>query len=424
MIGLEWICSELPDHHPAAQPKVGERRAAAAPAPQPMTDGEAPDIGAMSVKELRAHIAAAGLSCVDCVEKDDLRARAREATAAMQQQQQQQQQQGPSAHGGAADPAGSSSQAPVEVQHPCPVCLERSEDFMRGEKRCLFCSTCGHSVCCECKGGVQASGACPQCRAAFDVDDETRFSQLTQLLERPPGKHTAAALLNLGLCYQNGEGTPRDPAQALSCWRRAADCEANSGGSSGPTAMYNLGAAAYDARPEEAMAWFAKAAQQRHTEAMVDLANMLMERQEFSLARRLWLAAADEGHGEAERALAVHYSNPNELGERDFLAAYRYISRACVASTTPERMTAAGMQAVMQAKEVREQLMSYVEVRYELGSAYLAGTEGHWTSNYPLMKQPPLLEAGDRAMARKWLGSAAEAGHEEAAALCASMGED
>ena len=64
MIGLEWICSELPDHHPAAQPKVGERRAAAAPAPQPMTDGEAPDIGAMSVKELRAHIAAAGLSCL------------------------------------------------------------------------------------------------------------------------------------------------------------------------------------------------------------------------------------------------------------------------------------------------------------------------------------------------------------------------
>ena len=35
----------------------------------------------MSVKELKALIGRAGLSCVDCVEKSDLRARAREAVA-------------------------------------------------------------------------------------------------------------------------------------------------------------------------------------------------------------------------------------------------------------------------------------------------------------------------------------------------------
>ena len=39
------------------------------------------DVDAMSVKELKALIGRAGLSCVDCVEKSDLRARAREAVA-------------------------------------------------------------------------------------------------------------------------------------------------------------------------------------------------------------------------------------------------------------------------------------------------------------------------------------------------------
>ena len=40
---------------------------------------EGPDINAMSIKELKAHITAAGLTYTDCVEKGDLVARAREA---------------------------------------------------------------------------------------------------------------------------------------------------------------------------------------------------------------------------------------------------------------------------------------------------------------------------------------------------------
>jgi hypothetical protein len=43
-----------------------------------MSDDE---IAAMSVKELRAHITSAGLSFADCIEKSDLRARAKEATS-------------------------------------------------------------------------------------------------------------------------------------------------------------------------------------------------------------------------------------------------------------------------------------------------------------------------------------------------------
>ena len=43
-----------------------------------MSDDE---IAAMSVKALKAHITSAGLSCADCIEKADLTARAKEASA-------------------------------------------------------------------------------------------------------------------------------------------------------------------------------------------------------------------------------------------------------------------------------------------------------------------------------------------------------
>jgi len=47
-----------------------------------MADDEDDAINAMSVKKLRAHISAAGLCFTDCIEKSDLRQRAREASAA------------------------------------------------------------------------------------------------------------------------------------------------------------------------------------------------------------------------------------------------------------------------------------------------------------------------------------------------------
>ena len=49
-------------------------------------DGER-EIDAMSVKQLKSHIAAAGLSSADCVEKSDLQERAREASAVMRSQE-------------------------------------------------------------------------------------------------------------------------------------------------------------------------------------------------------------------------------------------------------------------------------------------------------------------------------------------------
>jgi TPR repeat protein len=304
-----------------------------------------------------------------------------------------------------------------EIEHPCPICLERSEDYTRGENRCLFCTNCGHSICCVCKDMLlKSSPACPQCRARFDTDDETAFRQLTQLLERPPGKYTATALVSIGLRYNTGSGTSRDLPKALACYRKAAECAAASS-TSGAIAMYNLGAQAYDEDPGEAMYWFSRAARRGLAEAMVDLGNMLISRTDgVSQGRRLLLAAAEEGHIEAEMALAVHYSNPNEHGDRDFLASYRYISRACVLSKT-ERQTPEGMQSVQRAKQIREQLLCHTEVQYQLGAAYLAGTANHWTSSYPLLKQLPLLEASDMEMARKWLEIASEGGHEKAAAL-------
>lgn len=42
------------------------------------------DVDSMSMKELKALIAKAGLSFADCVEKSDIKARAREAAAALE----------------------------------------------------------------------------------------------------------------------------------------------------------------------------------------------------------------------------------------------------------------------------------------------------------------------------------------------------
>ena len=54
------------------------RRASDSPAPAAAASN---DVDAMSVKELKALIGRAGLSCIDCAEKSELRARAREALA-------------------------------------------------------------------------------------------------------------------------------------------------------------------------------------------------------------------------------------------------------------------------------------------------------------------------------------------------------
>ena len=74
-------CIEMPDLRARVCEAAAriQRRAGAGPAGAARMGDE--EIDAMSVKELRGYIAQAGMSSADCIEKADLRARAREAAA-------------------------------------------------------------------------------------------------------------------------------------------------------------------------------------------------------------------------------------------------------------------------------------------------------------------------------------------------------
>ena len=64
-----------------ARPSKARRASDSPPAPAAAASN---DVDAMSVKELKALIGRAGLSCLDCAEKSELRARAREALARLE----------------------------------------------------------------------------------------------------------------------------------------------------------------------------------------------------------------------------------------------------------------------------------------------------------------------------------------------------
>ena len=67
-----------------ARPSKAQRASKSPPAPAPAA-AASNDVDAMSVKDLKALIGRAGLSCLDCAEKSELRARAREALARLEE---------------------------------------------------------------------------------------------------------------------------------------------------------------------------------------------------------------------------------------------------------------------------------------------------------------------------------------------------
>jgi TPR repeat protein len=115
----------------------------------------------------------------------------------------------------------------------------------------------------------------------------------TEWLEQAARLGVAAASLELGNRYYEGDGLPRDPREAFKSWRAAADAGL-------AQAQYNLGVAyalgiGIDRSPKDAAEW-------------------------------LQLAASN-GNGAASFALGVLYGN-GDLGERDYRAARVALERA------------------------------------------------------------------------------------------------
>lgn len=129
--------------------------------------------------------------------------------------------------------------------------------------------------------------------------------------------HTEA-MLNLSLCYRNGEGVPRNTAEAFKWVERGAEAgsdraQFNAGvaldpeqppwgvpGETGPNAMLPKD-------PTRAVAFYRQAVEQGHAKAQVNLGICLFTGvgcvEDKAAAIELWREAAEEGVGQAEICL-------------------------------------------------------------------------------------------------------------------------
>jgi hypothetical protein len=127
----------------------------------------------------------------------------------------------PGGSGGATAGAGATK---AKLMNPCPSCHAKEDDcpesgmcFACGQ---LYCDDCNPSknAHCACTGKVDA---CVVCHAV--ARDEDGVHMLRRLLKRPVGRFTPHAECNLGACYAFGEGVPKDNAEAIPWFRRAAE---------------------------------------------------------------------------------------------------------------------------------------------------------------------------------------------------------
>ena len=109
------------------------------------------------------------------------------------------------------------------------------------------------------------------------------------------------AQLNLGLMYDKGQGVPRDYAEALKWYRKAAE-QGNA----------------------KALKWYRKAAEQGNAEAQFNLGLMYDERlgvpQNYAEAVKWYRRAAEQGNAEAQTNLGIMYYTGQGVPKDDVLA--------------------------------------------------------------------------------------------------------
>jgi TPR repeat protein len=148
------------------------------------------------------------------------------------------------------------------------------------------------------------------------------------VFQRADGGSVSAQFL-LGILYANGEGTPKDPAQSLRWWRRAAE-------QGHAVAQFNLAVlyANGDAGVQdfaEALRWYREAAGRGDANAQLNLGGMYLNGQGVALDRAkawAWFSLASaQGHAEAraqrERVEAAMTPGERKAGEAELEALRR-----------------------------------------------------------------------------------------------------
>lgn len=139
----------------------------------------------------------------------------------------------------------------------------------------------------------------------------------------------ADAQLRLGIRYYNGDGTTKNPEEAVVWFRKAAE-------QGNMVAQYYLGIHYYNGdgtakNTEEAVAWFRKAAEQGHGEAQYRLAKCYCDgigvQQDYTEGIRWHQKAAEQGIVSSQCFLAISYYT-GEGVEQNYSEAFNWAQRA------------------------------------------------------------------------------------------------
>ena len=122
-------------------------------------------------------------------------------------------------------------------------------------------------------------------------------------LWRPPAeKGDASAEFYLGLLYRNGQGVPRNDAEATAWLRKSAD-------QGYPPAQYFVGV--LTTQPGEAFPWYKKAAEQDYAAAQYRVGEIydfgVLAPRDRAESLRLWRMAAERGYGPAISRMGMLY---------------------------------------------------------------------------------------------------------------------
>ncbi|MDH5178549.1 MAG: sel1 repeat family protein [Gammaproteobacteria bacterium] len=159
---------------------------------------------------------------------------------------------------------------------------------------------------------------------AFSSDD---FSRAYRLLLPLAEQGIAEAQFYVGLMYDSGLGTDKNPATAFSWYEQAA----NKGHSS---AQHNLAVAFANGEgtqrdPDKAIHWWKQAAQQGNTDAQYNLGivyavGKLGIKPNLKQAKDWWRKAAISGDAMAQYNLGILYANDNSGAVRSYCEAIRW----------------------------------------------------------------------------------------------------
>ena len=235
------------------------------------------------------------------------------------------------------------------------------------------------------------------------------YAEAVKCFRKAAEKGNANAQFYLGVCFDNGKGVPQDYSEAVKWYRKAAeqgdaDAQCNLG------VCYENG----DGVPldySEAVKWYRKAAEQGNANAQYNLgvcyANGKGVPQNYSEAAKWYRKAAEQGNANAQNNLGVCYENGNGV-RQDYSEAVKWYRKAAeqgnanaqynlgVCYENGNGVPQDYSEAVKWYKKAAEQ--GDADAQYKLGVCYEGGFGV--PQNY--------------SKAAKWYRKAAEQGHADA----------